>query len=692
MTERSGPWVQTCAWLSLAAVVLLAAAGLHLNASLVQAGALLWTTRFFSFPVVGALIAAARPRLPIGWLLLGIGFAIAASLAIEGAAGNLFRTDAGLGAVVYLVGDQLIKIAFGQIAFLILLFPNGRLPSPRWRWLPAAICVLLVLGLVSGMTQPGPVHDPSCTDPACRVAGAPANPLGVAFAPLRLIAGGRGFLVFCSLLLAAAISLVFRYRRAGTDDRVRLKWFTYAAAILAAVELGGAALQLVPPLAASGWGLAYTGVEFLVTVGASAAIAVAVLRHRLFDIDLVISRTAAYAVLAALITAAYLGIVVGVGALVGAGSSSRLLLSLLATALIAVAFQPVRVRLQRLADRLVYGRRASPYEVLAGFTARLGQIVTREELLPEMARVMTEGTTSEAGTVWLNGGGSPFPAGSWPPGVPPVEPGAATRVADVQHRGEFLGRLAVRRPSGERLSPTEERLMDDLAYQAGFVLDNVRLEKEVGLRLEELRESRTRLVTVQDTERRRLERNLHDGAQQNLVSLRMKLGLAQAAAAGAPGPLPGLLEQMQAEIGEALDSIRSLSRGIYPPLLESQGLRGALAARARQVGIPVTVSCGPDRYAPGVEGAVYFCCAEALQNVAKHSGAERAAIRVWREEQRLRFSVSDDGRGFSPAAQPTGGGLQNLRDRLEALGGVLAIRAGTDGGTTVDGWLPLAHP
>ena len=682
--------MQTGAWLSLAMVVLLAAVGLRLNASLVQAGGLLWTTRFFSFPVVGALIAAKRPRLPIGWLLLGIGFAIAASLAIEGWAGQLFRASAGFGAVMYLIGDQLIKIAFGQIAFLILLFPNGRLPSPRWRWLPAAIGVLLVVGLVSGMTQPGPVHDPSC-GPACQVAGAPPNPLGVSFAPLKLIAGGRGFLVFCTLLLAAAASLVFRYRRAGADDRVRLKWFTYAAAILAAVELGGAALQLLPPLAGSGWALALTGVEFLATVGASAAIAVAMLRHRLFDVDLVISRTAAYAVLGALITAFYLGAVVGVGAWVGASSSSRLLLSLGATAVIAMAFQPLRLRLQRLADRLVYGRRTSPYDVLAGFTARLGQAVTWEQLLPEMARVLTEGTMSQAGTVWVEQGVSQFAAGSWPPGVVAVEPDAATRAADVYHRGAFLGRLAVRRPAGERLSPTEERLMDDLAHQAGFVLDNVRLHEEVRLRLEELRESRMRLVAVQDSERRRLERDLHDGAQQSLVSLRMKLGLAQAAAAGAQGPLPHLLEQMQTEVGEALDSVRSLSRGIYPPLLESQGLKGALAARARQVGIPVTLCCGPERYAPEIEGAVYFCCAEALQNVAKHSGAEHASVRIWIEGQRLRFSVSDDGKGFAPAPSTNGGGLQNLRDRLEALGGRLDIGPGPDRGATVAGWLPIAH-
>jgi signal transduction histidine kinase len=195
---------------------------------------------------------------------------------------------------------------------------------------------------------------------------------------------------------------------------------------------------------------------------------------------------------------------------------------------------------------------------------------------------------------------------------------------------------------------------------------------------------------VQDAERRRLERNLHDGAQQNLVSLRMKLGLAQAAATHTSGPLSGLLEQMQMELGEALESVRSLSRGIYPPLLESQGLKGALTARARQIGIPVTVDCGPERHPPEVEVAIYFCCAEALQNVSKHSGAGHATLRVWSEDGGLRFTVSDDGRGFSPSASTNGHGLQNLRDRLETLGGTLDVQAGRGRGTMVTGWLPVA--
>jgi signal transduction histidine kinase len=484
----------------------------------------------------------------------------------------------------------------------------------------------------------------------------------------------------------AAASLVVRYRRSDVDDRQRLKWFTYAATTLGTIELGDAVMSVLPPDQVSGLQLPYGVAEFVVTIGAAVAIAIAVLRHRLFDIDRIISRTTAYGALGALILAFYLGVVVGVGALVGAGSPSRLLLSILATAVVAVAFQPARVRLQRLADRLLYGRRLTPYELLARFSAQLGQGMGFGDVLSEMARVLAEGTGSRGAAVWLREGDTEVLAAGWPDGAA-VTPAGATRMAPIQNHGEEFGRLVVQRP-GERLSPTEERLMDELALQAGLVVHNLRLATEVRLRIEELRHSRARLVTAQDAERRRLERDLHDGAQQNLVSLRMKLGLAQALATGVP-KLEELLEQLQAEAGEALASVRALSRGVYPPLLESRGLASALSARARQVGIPVTVECTGDRYAPEVEGATYFCCAEALQNLTKHARAQHASMRVWADSGALWFAVEDDGAGFLPPAAEGHQGLQNIRDRLEALGGALEVRSAPGRGTSVAGRLPL---
>jgi signal transduction histidine kinase len=359
-----------------------------------------------------------------------------------------------------------------------------------------------------------------------------------------------------------------------------------------------------------------------------------------------------------------------------------------ATAAVAAAFQPARTRLERLANRLVYGRRAVPYEVLAEFTSRLDRNQDPVDLLPTMARMLAQGTASDAATVWLGEKDREVAVSSFPQ-EQLVTPVGATRSVLVEHSGTCLGRLAVLRHSGQPLMPTEERLMDGLALQAGLVLHNAGLQEELRRRLEELRDSRHRLVAAQDEARRRLERDLHDGAQQNLISLRMKLGLAAGMAREKPEALEIHLQEMQGELGEALDSLRTLARGVYPPLLEAEGLRAALRARARQAPLPVEVNCGEDRYPRELEGAVFFCCSEALQNVAKHARAARGSVRVWREEGRLCFEVRDDGRGLDAAASRPGGGLQYLRDRLDVLGGGMEVSSAPGAGVSVTGWLPL---
>jgi signal transduction histidine kinase len=254
--------------------------------------------------------------------------------------------------------------------------------------------------------------------------------------------------------------------------------------------------------------------------------------------------------------------------------------------------------------------------------------------------------------------------------------------------GDQLGQLAVRRRSGEPLAPTEERLMDGLALQAGLALRNERLQHELRQRLDELQASRQRLVAVQDEERRRLERDLHDGAQQDLVALRMKLGLAGALARAENSEVAPVLDELQGDLGEALDSLRALARGVYPPLLEAEGLRPALAARARPLPFTVDIRCDSRRYPRELEGAVYFCCSEALQNVVKHAAAARVTIRIWTEPGSLRFEVKDDGRGAGRSELSKGSGLQHIRDRLEALGGCLELDPAPGAGISVRGCLP----
>ena len=634
---------------------------------------------------VGALIASRRPRHPIGWIMLAIGLVSTLVGLFAESARQLYEPRPELGAALFLVSDVLSRLALLLIGMLLLLFPDGRLPSKRWRSVVIAGTAAWVLSAFVEVFAPGPLADFAMSSP-------PQNPFGIAslndFPPAPAI-GVSSFIGIYASLLLSIVSVAFRFHRAGPELRLQLKWVALAGSLLVAAEVGGN-VYVATAQSFSGWAPPPFGVAQLVAFAAmNLAIAIAILRHRLFDIDLMISRTVAYGVLAGVITAFYIVVVAGVGGILAAGSESRLLLAVVATAFVAVAFQPLRTRLERLANRLVYGVRAVPYEVLADFTTRLDGRQSSLELLPVMARMLAQGTASDAATVWLHENGREIAASSFPEHQD-VARDTATRSVLLQHAGANLGTLTVVRKSGEALSPTEERLMDGLASQAGLVLHSAGLQDQLSRRMLELRQSRHRLVTAQDEARRRLERDLHDGAQQNLVSLRMKLGLAASVAREKPDSLEPLLQEMQSELGDALDSLRNLARGVYPPLLEAEGLKAALRARARQVPISIDVQCGPERYPRELEGAVYFCCSEALQNLSKHSRATRGSVRVWCEDGRLCFEVGDNGRGLDAARAKSGGGLQNIRDRLDVLGGAVDVSSAPGTGARVAGWVPLS--
>jgi signal transduction histidine kinase len=239
-------------------------------------------------------------------------------------------------------------------------------------------------------------------------------------------------------------------------------------------------------------------------------------------------------------------------------------------------------------------------------------------------------------------------------------------------------------PPSDPMSPSKDKLVSDLAAQAGMVLRNVRL-------VEDLRTSRQRLVAAQDEERRRLERNIHDGAQQQLVALAVKARLAGQFAQRDPAKAVELLAQIEAETQTALEDLRDLARGIYPPLLADRGLVAAIEAQSRKSQLGVEVDAEDlGRFTADVEATVYFCTLEALQNVAKYAGATRAVMRVSLDDQSLLVSVEDDGRGFDPGATPRGTGLTNIADRLGALGGTMEIRSVPGEGTTITGRIPVA--
>jgi signal transduction histidine kinase len=254
---------------------------------------------------------------------------------------------------------------------------------------------------------------------------------------------------------------------------------------------------------------------------------------------------------------------------------------------------------------------------------------------------------------------------------------------EVRHQGELLGALSVVMPSNDPMNPAKSKLIQDLAAQAGLVLRNVRL-------IEELRASRQRIVAAQDEERRKLERNIHDGAQQQLVALSVKLALVRAMARKDVDRADAMLGELQAEAKDAMENLRDLARGIYPPLLADQGLVAALDAQARKASIPVEIRAnGIGRYTQDVEAAVYFCTLEALQNVAKYAGATSVSVRLSASNGQLAFSVTDDGVGFDPEATSRGAGLTNMTDRLAALGGVVEVESEPGRGTTVTGTVPV---
>jgi signal transduction histidine kinase len=332
--------------------------------------------------------------------------------------------------------------------------------------------------------------------------------------------------------------------------------------------------------------------------------------------------------------------------------------------------------------------------VLSQFGERLAGSYASEDALPRLARVVGQGVGASRATVWLHVGRELNPAAGWGQaegetrslhleGDAVPEFPDEDRAFEVRHQGELLGALTVVMPPREPLTSTGEKLLEDLAAQAGLLLRNVRL-------IEELRASRQRLVAAQDEERRRLERDIHDGAQQQLVALAVNLKLARTLSAKDPEKGQEILDRLQAEAQDALDNLRDLARGIYPPLLADKGLAAALESQARKATMPVTVDPdGIGRYPQEAEAAAYFCVLEALQNVAKYAEASSVSIRLGQEDGNLLFTVTDDGRGFDPQTTPRGSGLQNMADRLEALGGAMEVASRPGGGTTVIGRIPV---
>jgi signal transduction histidine kinase len=410
--------------------------------------------------------------------------------------------------------------------------------------------------------------------------------------------------------------------------------------------------------------------------------------------------------MAAFVAGVYVVIVRGGGALIAQSDSPHLGLSVLATAIVALGFEPVLTRVQPWASSVLHGGRRPPNEVLGRFLTQVTEAYPTDEVPSRMARLLAEGTGAAYAQVWLVLGGRLTLAQTWPPrataGEDPPDPGDQGRVLPgrrlmaVHHASELLGVLLVQERERQPLTPVEEKLFAGLAAQAGLVLRTVRLRAElarqlaqISQRATQLQASRQRIVATQDEERRRLERDIHDGAQQHLVALAVNLRLAQTLLARSPQRAEDVFADLRTAAADTIETLSDLSRGIYPRLLTDAGLVPALRAAAATSPVPVAVTADPLGREPAeVQAALYFCSLEALQNAAKHAHAGHVHIDVRRQHAVLTVVVCDDGIGFAADVPRTGTGLANMRDRVESVGGTLTVASRPGEGTEITARIP----
>lgn len=626
------------------------------------------------YGTIGAFVASRVQGNPLGWLMLTVGVSFGLIAFSSEYLVWAVRNDAPLQAVFAWLSNWVYVLTFLALPTILLLFPTGRVPSPRWRFVRYVIGGSGVALAVAAWIRPGDVG-----------AEVPfANPTGVqALEPLSMVLSTIGLLGVLVSALASVLALVVRYRTSADTERRQIRALAY---------LAGVALALLVPAFVTEGSPVLNDIFFYafftcIGVAFPAAIGLAILRYRLYDIDLVVKKTVTFSLVAIALLVLYLALI----AVATLGNVSRLLFGI---GVVVLTFRPVLGAARSIADRVVYGRRATPYEVMSEFSERMSETYATDDVLPLMVQVLQGATGAERADVWLRIGGQLRASASSPSDaavrsvveasddmLPPL-PGSFA--AEVRHQSELLGALAVTMPPNDPLDPSRRRLVHDLAAQAGPVLRNARL-------VEELRASRQRLVAAQDGERRKLERNIHDGAQQQLVALGVQLRLADTMVDRDPAKARELLTRLQGDTQTAINDLRDLARGIYPPLLADQGLGAALEAQARKSPVPVDVAAdGVGRLSQDVEAAVYFSCLEALQNVAKYAEASRATITLDEREGSLVFTVADDGRGFDPALAGRGSGLQGMTDRVDAIGGTLEIDSAPGRGTTVTGRVPAS--
>ena len=647
------------------------------------------------------VVDAVGFALAIAWAAAGLAVARTADRAVASPGaltGAVALTAARLGgplgrAVATIAASLVIAISF----HVLIALPDGRLARPGRR-------IVVGLGYVSAV----------------------GTGIGLAIAgqPLPLMAGA---LIWSLAVLCALPATRLRYLRAAGHDKERMQWLGTGLAVAASIALISAVLHLLV-----GWP-ASPGV---VAAAASAAVPLALIaaewpplaRHS----GQVFVHTLSAAGSGAVIAVIYLVIVAGLGKTPDNAAERELLaFSMLAAVVAAIGYLPVRARLVASATRFVYGTREAPGEALRTFGSRMTRAVAMDELLLQLAESLRKNMRLDCAEIYTGAGdvleravsvpdeggrsvvltdrerpvvaragvsGSGW-ASVWLPALVDGREQAQLRVAPISHAGELLGLIVVERAArADAFTDEDDRVLTELARQAGLAFHNSRLDSALQTTLDalrkqadELRESRARIVASGDAERRRVERDLHDGAQQHLVALAINLRLARDIVAEDPDGTGEMLGQLADDVQLTIKELRDLAHGIYPPLLADNGLGDALAAAASRSPLKVVVTVADDigRYPAEVEAAIYFSCLEALQNAAKHAGDATVELRLWTEAGGLLFSVTDNGPGFDPAVARGGHGFVNMADRLGAIGGTVRWDSRAGHGAAISGSVPL---
>jgi signal transduction histidine kinase len=604
-----------------------------------------------TFTPVGALILARHPRHTLGRVFCAIGVSQALVEAANPYAVYAF-THGGLpgGVAMAWLSDWLWFVGYGLLAtFALLLFPTGRLPSARWRpvaWLAGAAFALMVAAAIAHIPlQAGRV-----------TVGQPLEG--------EAVAGALATAAMALALLAAplcALSLLMRWRQSPDVERQQLKWLVFAGA--ATVVL------LVGSLLAPG-GVVVDITQGMAGVLIPAAAGIAILRHRLLDIDVVINRTLVYGGLTAGVIGAYVGIVALAGALwkhTGLGAS------VLALGVVAVLFQPARERLQRAVDRLTYGER-EPYTALSRLGEAVGGSMDSDDVLPTIVATIARMLRLPYVAIELEG----------QPTVATGERPAGCHVVALHSPNGVLGSLVVAPRSGERaLGSADLRLMDDLARQAAAAAHAVRLNAQ-------LQHAHAQLLSAREEERRRIHRDLHDGLGPTLAAVALRLGAARRLLGTDPAAADASLAELTTRLEQTTADVRRLIHGLRPPTLDELGLAEAVRGLAERLSgdVTITVHAGDLGALPAaVETAAFRIVEEALTNVMRHARARTCEVRL-RRERALVIEVTDDGLGI-PVDAPAGVGLGSMRERATELGGSLGIGALGVGGTSIRAQLPL---